>query len=101
MGSRPLLARAEELERLAKGRGAELEPWHPLTIREFEVAKKIAEGMTNAQIGDALSVSAKTVNAHVEHILAKLGVSRRTEVAAWVGTFATRGADVPARSSTI
>ena len=60
-----------------------------------------AEGMTNAQIGDELSVSAKTVNAHVEHILAKLGVSRRTEVAAWVGTFATRGADVPARSSTI
>jgi DNA-binding CsgD family transcriptional regulator len=89
MGSRPLLARAEELERVAKGRGAELEPWHPLTIREFEVAKKIAEGLTNAQIGDVLFVSPKTVNAHVEHILAKLAVSRRTEVAAWVATLAT------------
>jgi len=84
MGSRPLLVRAEELERVAKGRGAEVEPWHPLTIREFEVAKKIAEGLTNAQIGDSLFVSPKTVSAHVEHILAKLGVSRRTEVAAWV-----------------
>jgi DNA-binding CsgD family transcriptional regulator len=84
MGSRPLLARAAELERVAKGRGIELEPWHPLTIREFEVAKKIAEGLTNAQIGDALFVSPKTVSAHVEHILAKLGVSRRTEVAVWV-----------------
>ena len=84
IGSRPLLVRAEELERVAKGRGAEVEPWHPLTIREFEVAKKIAEGLTNAQIGDSLFVSPKTVSAHVEHILAKLGVSRRTEVAAWV-----------------
>ena len=89
MGSRPLLARAEELERAAKGRGAQFEPWHPLTIREFEVARKIAEGLTNAQIGDALFVSRKTVNAHVEHILAKLGVSRRTEVAAWVATHGT------------
>jgi DNA-binding CsgD family transcriptional regulator/tetratricopeptide (TPR) repeat protein len=86
MGSRPLLARAKELERTAKGRGAELEPWHPLTIREFEVARKIAEGLTNAQIGEALFVSPKTVNAHVEHILAKLGVSRRAEVAAWAVT---------------
>ena len=84
MSSRPLLTRAKELERLAKGRGAELEPWHPLTIREFEVAKKIAEGMTNALIADALFVSPKTVSAHIEHILAKLGVSRRTEVAVWV-----------------
>jgi DNA-binding CsgD family transcriptional regulator len=99
MGSRPLLARAGELERVAKGRGAQLEPWHPLTIREFEVAKKIAEGLTNAQIGDALFVSAKTVNAHVEHILAKLGVSRRTEVAAWVATHGTRDTRVPIYSS--
>jgi DNA-binding CsgD family transcriptional regulator len=89
MGSRPLLARAEELERAAKGRGAELEPWHPLTVREFEVAKKIADGLTNAQIGEALFVSPKTVNAHVEHILAKLGVSRRAEIAAWVATHGT------------
>jgi DNA-binding CsgD family transcriptional regulator len=83
MGSQPLLDRAEQLTRLAKGRGAELEPWHPLTTREFEVAKKIADGLTNVQIGEELYVSPKTVNAHVEHILAKLGVARRTEIAAW------------------
>ena len=59
------------------------EPWRPLTVREFEVARLIAEGMTNAQIAAELSVSPKTVSAHVEHILAKLGVARRTEVAAW------------------
>ncbi|MBA2381144.1 MAG: AAA family ATPase [Chloroflexi bacterium] len=86
LGSRPLLVRADQLERLAKGRGAEIEPWHPLTVREFEVARKIAEGLTNARIGEELFVSPKTVSAHVEHILAKLGVARRTEVATWVAT---------------
>ncbi|MEO8571154.1 MAG: AAA family ATPase [Chloroflexota bacterium] len=86
LGSPPLLVRADQLERLAKGRGAEIEPWHPLTVREFEVARKIAEGLTNAQIGEELFVSPKTVSAHVEHILAKLGVARRAEVATWVAS---------------
>lgn len=86
LGSSPLLDRAEQLTRLAKGRGAEIEPWYPLTVREFEVARKIAEGLTNAQIAEALFVSPKTVSAHVEHILAKLGVARRAEVASWVTT---------------
>jgi DNA-binding CsgD family transcriptional regulator len=81
--SPPLLARADELAKASRGRGREQEPWRPLTIREFEVARLIAEGMTNAQIAAELSVAPKTVSAHVEHILAKLGVGRRTEVAAW------------------
>jgi DNA-binding CsgD family transcriptional regulator len=89
MGSEPLLARADELMRVAKGRGDQVEPWHPLTVREFEVAQKIADGLTNAMIGEELFVSPKTVSAHVEHILAKLGVSRRAEIAAWVSTIRT------------
>jgi DNA-binding CsgD family transcriptional regulator/tetratricopeptide (TPR) repeat protein len=83
IGSPPMLARADELARASRGRGADQEPWRPLTVREFEVARLIAGGMTNAQIATELSVSPKTVSAHVEHILAKLGVARRTEVAAW------------------
>jgi len=86
LGSRPILERADELARLARARGGELEPWQPLTAREFEVAQKIAEGLTNAEIGGELIVSPKTVSAHVEHILAKLGMTRRAEIAAWVGT---------------
>ncbi|HET9680783.1 MAG TPA: LuxR C-terminal-related transcriptional regulator, partial [Candidatus Limnocylindrales bacterium] len=86
LGSKPILARVDELERTARARGGEQEPWHPLSIREFEVAGKIAEGLTNVEIGEALFVSPKTVSAHVEHILAKLGVSRRAEIAAWVAT---------------
>jgi DNA-binding CsgD family transcriptional regulator len=86
LGSAPLSARADELARASRGRGKDDEPWRPLTVREFEVARKIAEGMTNAQIGEALFVSPKTVSAHVEHILAKLGASRRAEIAAWVSS---------------
>jgi DNA-binding CsgD family transcriptional regulator/type II secretory pathway predicted ATPase ExeA len=81
--SGPLLARSDQLLRIAKGRGAEQEPWHPLTTREFEVARKIAEGLTNTELADELSISPKTASSHVEHILAKLGVSRRAEIAAW------------------
>jgi len=86
--SAPLLARAEQLARTAKGRGAEQDPWHPLTTREFEVARKIAEGLTNSELADALSISPKTASSHVEHILAKLGVSRRAEIAAWATSVA-------------
>ena len=102
MGAEPLLQRASELLRVAKGRGEDVEPWHPLTVREFEVAQKIAEGLTNAGIGGALFVSPKTVGAHVEHILAKLGVSRRAEIAAWVATVrapAKVGSDQPSSVS--
>jgi DNA-binding CsgD family transcriptional regulator len=83
MGSPPLVARADEIAKASRGRGREKEPWRPLTVREFEVARLISEGLTNARIAAELSVSPKTVSAHVEHILAKLGVARRTEVAAW------------------
>ena len=89
LGSRPLLARVAELEKTTRARGAEQEPWHPLTAREFEVARQIAAGMTNAEIASELFVSPKTVSAHVEHILAKLGASRRAEIAAWVASVVT------------
>jgi DNA-binding CsgD family transcriptional regulator len=92
MGSAPLEARANELARLARARGSDGEAWRPLTVREFEVARLIAEGLTNAEIAAELVVSPRTVSAHVEHILAKLGVSRRTEIAAWATTVRTGGA---------
>ena len=95
LGSEPLLARTAQLSRVARGRGEELEPWYPLTAREFEVARKIAEGRTNAEVADELGISPKTANSHVEHILAKLDAARRAEIAAWaVGVMsnATAGA---------
>jgi hypothetical protein len=41
----------------------------------------VADGYTNAQIGAELRVAPKTASAHIEHILAKLGMGRRAEVA--------------------
>ena len=73
---------------MARGRVAVEEPWRPLTAREFEVARLIAEGMTNAEIAEALDIAPKTASSHVEHILAKLGVTRRAEIAAWTATVA-------------
>ena len=84
LASAPLRRRADDLLAIARGRGVEEEPWRPLTAREFEVARLVAEGMTNAAIGERAGLSPRTVGAHVEHILAKLGFTRRAEIAAWV-----------------
>jgi DNA-binding CsgD family transcriptional regulator len=88
----PLLERADQLSRQARGHSTQVEAWHPLTSREFEVARAIAEGMTNAEVADELGISPKTASAHVEHILAKLGATRRAEIAAWAtSVMATSG----------
>ncbi|MDV7085522.1 protein kinase domain-containing protein [Rhodococcus opacus] len=55
-----------------------------LTKRERQVADLIAEGLTNQAIADRLVISPRTAQGHVEHILAKLGFTSRTQVAAWV-----------------
>jgi DNA-binding CsgD family transcriptional regulator len=83
IGAQPLWDAADELLRRARARHPTDEPWAPLSAREYEVARLIAEGMTNREIAGALSISPRTVSAHVEHILARLGVSRRAEIAAW------------------
>ena len=59
------------------------EPWRPLTAREFAVARLVGEGQTNAEIAESLGIAPKTASSHVEHILAKLGASRRAEIATW------------------
>jgi DNA-binding CsgD family transcriptional regulator len=48
-----------------------------LTVRERAVLDLVADGLTNAAIGRRLGISPKTVNAHLEHAYAKLGVSTR------------------------
>jgi len=56
--------------------------WDVLTAREREVAALVAQGLTNRDIAGRLVVSKRTVDAHVEHILAKLGFASRVQVAA-------------------
>ena len=65
------------MERLTQVPGSEL------TEREREVLALVARGYTNKQIADTLFVSEKTARNHVSHILDKLGLSRRSEAAAF------------------
>lgn len=51
----------------------------PLTGRELEILRKVSDGMTNAEIGYALGISAQTVKNHVTSILRKLAVNDRTQ----------------------
>ncbi|MFD1938163.1 MULTISPECIES: ATP-binding protein [Nonomuraea] len=56
----------------------------PLTRREMEIARLVAEGMSNKAIAAALVIAQRTAEGHVEHILGKLGFSSRVQIAAWV-----------------
>jgi len=54
-----------------------------LSRREREIAACVAQGWTNPQIADALFVSRRTVESHISHILGKLGLTTRAQVAVW------------------
>ncbi len=55
--------------------------------READVARLVAEGLTNKQIGTRLFISERTVDTHVRSILNKLGVNSRSQIAGWVASF--------------
>ena len=54
------------------------------TPRENEVAQLIAAGKTNREIAQSLRISQRTVDRHIENMFSKLGVTKRTKIAAWV-----------------
>jgi predicted ATPase/DNA-binding CsgD family transcriptional regulator len=55
----------------------------PLTVRENEVAHLVAAGLRNREIAERLVISTRTVDAHVEHILTKLGFNSRAQISSW------------------
>jgi DNA-binding CsgD family transcriptional regulator len=55
----------------------------PLSNREREIASLVALGLTSREIADRLVVGERTVETHVDHIRAKLGVRSRAAIAAW------------------
>jgi DNA-binding NarL/FixJ family response regulator len=63
----------------------------PLTRRELEVARLVAEGATNREIAGTLFLSPKTVERHVSNSLKKLGARNRAELASSLRDLAPSG----------
>lgn len=55
-----------------------------LTVREWQVAELVSQGKSNKQIGELLVISSRTVDSHLAHILQKLGLTSRSQVAVWL-----------------
>jgi serine/threonine-protein kinase PknK len=64
-----------------------------LTRRESQIAELIHQGLSNKEIADALVISTRTAETHVEHIFTKLGLTKRTQVSAWMGDHTDRPSD--------
>ena len=62
----------------------EKERFAGLTEREQEAAVLIAQGLSNREIAESMTVTLKTVEAHVTRILRKLNFDSRVQVATWV-----------------
>ncbi|MDM8084949.1 response regulator transcription factor [Cellulomonas cellasea] len=60
------------------------DPTENLTPSEMKVLDLIGEGLSNREIAERLGVAEKTVKNHITSLLAKMGLQRRTQVAAWV-----------------
>ncbi|MFT4088355.1 MAG: response regulator transcription factor [Gordonia sp. (in: high G+C Gram-positive bacteria)] len=69
------------LARLRDGKPEEADPLADLTGQEREVFNLIGEGLTNRQIAERMFLAEKTIKNYVSHILSKLDMQRRTQVA--------------------
>lgn len=79
------LSPAEAVAVALRKRSSPKEPVdNPLTRRELEIARLVAEGLTSPQIAGQLVISPRTVEGHVENIFTKLDFSSRNQIASWV-----------------
>ena len=69
---------------LTRGRVDQGDPTADLTPSERKVLDLIGDGLSNREIGEKLGVAEKTVKNHITSLLSKMGLQRRTQVAAWV-----------------
>ena len=63
--------------------GEERDALATLSDRELQVVRLVAEGLSNKEISSRLTLSDKTVKNHISHILAKMGLTARTQVAVY------------------
>jgi DNA-binding NarL/FixJ family response regulator len=78
------------LQRLREGNARE-ERLGKLTDQERRILELIGEGLTNRQIAEEIHLAEKTVKNYVSNMLAKLGMERRTQAAAYAARLTDRG----------
>jgi len=71
---------------VTRRRAGHEDPTENLTPSELRVLDLIGEGLSNREIAERLGVAEKTVKNHITSLLAKMGLQRRTQVAAWVAS---------------
>nr|WP_255456920.1 MULTISPECIES: LuxR C-terminal-related transcriptional regulator [unclassified Mycolicibacterium] len=86
------LVRGDEAPHHGSSRG-QTQSLTPLTPREGQVAVLVARGMTNKEVAEALVISQRTAEAHVERILRRLNFRSRAQVASWVVEQRRTGSD--------
>ena len=89
LGAVPDVLRVDELVRRSRGDVAT-----PLTPREVEVVRLVAEGKTNRVIAGELYLSEKTVDRHLSNVFAKLGIASRAAATAYAYEHALVGVRV-------
>jgi DNA-binding CsgD family transcriptional regulator len=55
-----------------------------LSVREREVAALVAQGLSNKEIATHLHLSVRTVESHIRHVLMRVGLVNRTQLATWL-----------------
>lgn len=61
-----------------------------LSRRQLEVARLVAQGLTNAEAARELGISPRTVSTHLDHIYARLALRSRAALASWLATYERR-----------
>jgi DNA-binding CsgD family transcriptional regulator len=85
------LAVEEAIAHAQRGRGQRKRPasgWASLTPAERDVVRLVSEGLANKDIATRLSVSPRTVQTHLTHVYAKLGLTSRVQLAQEAGRHA-------------
>ena len=87
-GSGAAMSTDEAIAYARRGRGERKRPasgWDSLTPTEQDVVRLVREGLGNKDIGDRLFISPRTVQTHLTHVYAKLGLTSRMQLAQEAG----------------
>src|SRR5262249_75991 len=82
--SLPSPERLEKQREPAPAAGTGKGPYGGLSRRERDVATLVAQGRSNREIADALSITERTVEGHISSMLSKLDFRSRAQISAWV-----------------